>query len=79
MKQETEMTMIIDHAPQGGAAGIGAVARFFRRSRATRRINREHAMLMAMSGHQLKDIGLTHGEVAFGITSGRGVFRDMDR
>lgn len=72
------MTMIIDHASHRRSAGFGAVTRYFRRSRSARRVNREHAMLMAMSCHQLKDIGLTRSEVAFGITSGRGVFREMD-
>ena len=76
------MTMIIDHTPQMRSSGFatvtGVVSGYFRKSRAARRINREHALLMAMSGHQLKDIGLTRGEVAFGISSGRGVLREMD-
>ncbi|MEO4042059.1 DUF1127 domain-containing protein [Hoeflea sp. CAU 1731] len=48
------------------------------RIRAANRNRREHATLLAMSSHELRDIGLCRGDVAFGVSSGRGVFRDID-
>ncbi|MBW8637639.1 DUF1127 domain-containing protein [Hoeflea sp. WL0058] len=48
------------------------------RVRAANRNRREHAALLAMSSHELRDIGLCRGDVAFGVSSGRGVFRDID-
>lgn len=81
------MTMIINHATPKTAPGalgfatavLKAVGDYSKRSRAARRIRREHEMLMAMSAHDLHDIGLVRGDVAFGISSGRGVHREMDR
>ncbi len=74
------MTMIIDHSAGNSSSGsmwqrvMGVPGRI----RAANRIRREHAMLMAMSSHELRDIGLFRGDVEFGVSSGRGVFRDVD-
>ncbi|MCR9135836.1 MAG: hypothetical protein NXI27_07575 [Alphaproteobacteria bacterium] len=81
------MTMIINHAaPTTAPRALGfatvilrTIGDYVKRTRTARRIRREHEMLMAMSVHDLHDIGLVRGDVVFGISSGRGVFRDMDR
>ena len=81
------MTMIINHAKPVTAPGAWglvstvakAVSAYAEQKRAERQTRREHAMLMAMSKHDLHDIGLVASDVAFGISSGRGVFRDADR
>ncbi len=81
------MTMIIHHATPSSASGARGFARaawkavsaYFERRRTARRIRREHEMLMAMSAHDLHDIGFVRGDVVFGISSGRGVFREADR
>lgn len=81
------MTMIIDHATSNPTTGpwafanavVKAVGTYSNRKRTARRIRREHEMLMAMSSHDLHDIGMVRGDVAFGVSSGRGVFREADR
>lgn len=81
------MTMIIDHSVDHSTAGRRGFAGaawnrmnpFSEHARAARRTRREHEMLMCMSNFELHDIGLVRGDVAFGISSGRGVFRDADR
>ena len=81
------MTMIVSHGDDHSAIrswGWASAAwsrwnPFSNRARDARRFRREHEMLMAMSNYELHDIGLTRGDVAFGISSGRGVFRDVDR
>lgn len=81
------MTMIINHAaPNTAPRALGfatvilrTVGDYLKRTHAARRIRREREMLMAMSAHDLHDIGLVRGDVAFGIASGRGVFREADR
>ncbi len=55
------------------------ISPFSEQARADRQVRKEHDMLMAMSNHELHDIGMTRGDVSFGIASGRGVFRDADR
>ncbi len=74
------MTMIIDHSSGHGASGTlwKRFGRFSSRVREARRTRREHAMLLSMSAHELRDIGLMRGDVLFGVTSGRGVSRDFD-
>lgn len=80
------MTVIIDHSanrPGTRTMAITAAALqwlnpFSEQARAKRRTRREHEQLMAMSAYELHDIGMTRGDVAFGISSGRGVFRDAD-
>ncbi|MEX3009101.1 hypothetical protein [Hoeflea sp. TYP-13] len=84
---ERIMTMIIDHSVDHASAGYKAIASaafnrinpFSERARAARRTRREHEQLMAMSNYELHDIGMIRGDVAFGISSGRGVFRETDR
>lgn len=81
------MTMIIDHSADHASAGRRGIAHsalarmnpFSDHRRAARRTRREHEMLMSMSNFELHDIGLIRSDVAFGISSGRGVFRDADR
>ena len=79
------MTMIIDHSVDHSTAAQrfaqSAWSRmnpFSDNRRAARRLRREHEMLMSMSNFELHDIGLIRGDVAFGIASGRGIFRDAD-
>ena len=80
------MTVIIDHsANRPGrrtmavtSAALDWLNAVSERARAKRRTRREHEQLMAMSSYELHDIGMTRGEVAFGISTGRGVFRDAD-
>jgi uncharacterized protein YjiS (DUF1127 family) len=81
---ELEMTTIINHADHNRAMGawgfVNAVwnniGRYIDRQRTARRIRREHEMLMAMSSHDLHDIGLVRCDVVFGIATGRGVSRE---
>ena len=78
------MTMIIDHSVDHSTrrgfarAAWARMNPFSNNRRATRRTRREHEMLMSMSNFELHDLGLVRGDVAFGIASGRGVFRDAD-
>lgn len=53
--------------------------RFFRlNSRRRRPSGQEHEVLASMSHYHLRDIGLTRGEVTFGIIREKGVFDDAD-
>ena len=52
---------------------------FFERARTNRQARRKLELLVDMSNYDLHDIGMSRGEVAFGIAGGRGVFRDVDR
>ena len=79
------MTMIIDHSVDHATAQRGFAHKAWKRMnpfsderRAARRTRREHEMLLSMSNFELHDIGLVRSDVAYGISSGRGVFRDAD-
>ncbi|MEM9107014.1 MAG: hypothetical protein AAGC96_15265 [Pseudomonadota bacterium] len=80
------MTMIIDHSVDHSTAKRGFAHSAMQRinpfsdaRRTARRTRREHEMLMSMSNFELHDIGLVRSDVVFGVSSGRGVFRDSDR
>ena len=48
------------------------------RPRRRRRNSQGHEVLAAMSHYHLRDIGLTRGEVSYGIVREKGVFDDAD-
>ncbi|MCY6380695.1 DUF1127 domain-containing protein [Hoeflea prorocentri] len=81
------MTIVIDHAIAKPASRSHVVAQavlkwmnpFSEEACKRRRIRREHEDLISMSNHDLRDLGLVRSDVAFGISSGRGVFREKDR
>ncbi|MDF1777696.1 MAG: hypothetical protein P1V13_16820 [Rhizobiaceae bacterium] len=76
------MTMIIDHSTHysgiNAADFVKAVLKRLtsavERARRARRARRADEMLLAMSSHDLRDIGIMRGDIAFGISSGRSVF-----
>lgn len=80
------MTMIIDHSThQSGitAAGFAKAAwkrltSVLHRVRRARRARRADELLLAMSSHDLRDIGVMRGDIAFGISSGGDVFRQRE-
>ena len=80
------MTIVIDHTIAKPASRSREVVKavlkrmnpFSEEARKRRRTRREHQELISMSNHELRDLGLVRSDVAFGISSGRGVFRDVD-
>lgn len=79
------MTMIIDHSVDHSTTKRGFAHNAWQRMnpfsdkrRAARRTRREHEMLLSMSNFELHDIGLIRSDVAYGVATGRGVFRDAD-